>query len=119
MWSICKTLKGFEINRHFPQELLLNRSKNFRPTLSTVHTHPVAGFQAHGGIYAPNHCWNAQLTGNNGGVAERRAQVGDDGCSAREEGRPADVGQLLVTRISPDFGTIAGNNADKYVDTDT
>jgi hypothetical protein len=50
----------------------------------TVHPHPIAGVESQGRIPAPDHGPNTQLACDDGGVRERRADVGDDGRGARE-----------------------------------
>ena len=52
----------------------------------------VAGRQPRSCIAAADHSRYAQLARDDGRVRQRRADIGDDGCGAREEQGSADVG---------------------------
>ena len=61
--------------------------------LSTVNTYPVAGLETHRGIAAADDSRYPQLACDDGGVAQRRTEIGDDGGQSWEERSPANVGQ--------------------------
>jgi hypothetical protein len=60
--------------------------------LPSVHSHTVAGLEAHSGVAAADDSGNAQLTGDDRGVGEGRTDVGDDSGRAGKERGPAHVG---------------------------
>src|ERR1700759_5224631 len=59
--------------------------------VAAVDPDPVAGVQPHGGVAAADDGRDAEFTGHDRGVGQRRADVGYDGGGTGEDRGPADV----------------------------
>src|SRR3972149_2830652 len=73
--------------------ITLGGFKNLQKPLAAIDANPIAGLQTHRGIAATDNSRYSQLTGDDGGVTQRRSQIGDDRRSARKERRPPDIAQ--------------------------